>query len=84
MTVQDKLRKALRGKFKVIYLEMGPRGTVFGVVTSPSFRGQDDGTRLERVWAVLRLALSTEDLQTVSMLVPLTPAEQRSIAADAA
>ncbi len=84
MTLHAKLRKALRGEFKLIHFETLANGTIYGVVTSPSFLGQDDRTRQQRLDDVLRLALSAGELQSIAILVTLTPAEHVSIAADAA
>lgn len=81
---QSKVEAAFKGKFKLWRIETGPSGLVYGVISSPIFVGLDDSVRQDRVWEVLRAAMSEEELKPVTLFVPLTPGEAQSLMDDAA
>jgi|SRR5437016_9355790 acid stress-induced BolA-like protein IbaG/YrbA len=75
---QSTLRRVLAAGLKLedpVFRLESDGDRIFGSIISPSFRGQRDHKRQDRIWDVLKETFGDEALKRIGMLLAFTPDE---------
>ena len=74
--IRNQLIKMLGGEAR---LGVDGDQQIFGLVVSRAFEGDTPRVREQRLWGALYRRFSEKELKRVILLLPITPAEERSI-----